>query len=171
MGLVTKAHGRHVKTPSLAKKHMLNHSSLPLTITLHPPPLAPVCRTADESTRWVRFKPFAEGTQWRYQFVPDQKYGLYPQLANAKPFVAAPATIKAITGNKDSKKGPVFQPQRNDYQATYELGAKGSTKRTQYQTDSAWFWAQGANTSTIAGQWLEIARQVGGALEGFRVMA
>ena len=25
-----------------------------------------------------------------------------------------------------------------------------------------YFWAQGANTSTIAGQWLEDARQVGG---------
>jgi hypothetical protein len=40
------------------------------------------------------------------------------------------------------------------------LGSRLSTSRTKYQAESARFWAQGANTSTINGQWLEIARQV-----------
>lgn len=137
-----------------------------------------------------------------------------------------------IAYNKDTSKGPVFQPPKNDYAETFKLGAKDSKDRKQYDTgqhtawatcvhprhehgyvggltvsvlsqlvnavqqsaglsppitaltlacsvvdglflpaaaallfmcvaaDSAFFWADGANTSAITGHWLDIARQV-----------
>lgn len=54
---------------------------------------------------------------------------------------------------------------RDDYQKTFELGSKDSTKRKQYDADSAWFWADGANTSAITGHFLDIAREVRGRAE------
>jgi len=44
------------------------------------------------------------------------------------------------------------------------MGSKGSKVRKQYDTDSAFFWADGANTSAISGHWLDIAREVGASL-------
>lgn len=49
-----------------------------------------VCRIGDESTRFSGFKPAAPGTKFAYQFVTNQTYGLYPQLANVTPFFLTP---------------------------------------------------------------------------------
>lgn len=92
------------------------------------------CREADASTSLSSFKPAAAGTKFAYQFVPKQKNALYPQLASATPFVASDVDITAIVYNKDPSKGPVFQPPKNDYAKTYELGAKNSKTRKQYDT-------------------------------------
>lgn len=99
-----------------------------------PPPPPPVDREADASVSFAAFKPAAEGTKFAYQFVPKQKYSLYPQLASATPFVASDQDISAIVSNKDPSKGPVFQPPKNDYAKTFELGSKNSKTRKQYDT-------------------------------------
>lgn len=74
---------------------------------------AAIChrRAGDESTAFAGFKPAPNGTgNGAYEFVPGQKYALYPQLARATPFVLSKAEADAIAFNKDPKKGPVFQP-------------------------------------------------------------
>lgn len=80
------------------------------------------------------------------------QYSLYPQLAKTTPFVVPVPVINEII--------KPYKPPKTDYLRTYELGSKTSAKRSQYDTDSAWFWAQGANTSTVMGMWLDIAREV-----------
>jgi hypothetical protein len=99
-------------------------------------------------------------TPFKYQFVPNQTYALYPQLAQATPFILTVAELDSIANNKDQKNGPVFKAPQNDYQKTYEYGSKNSKVRQQYDTDSAWFWADGANTSAISGHFFDIAREV-----------
>jgi hypothetical protein len=47
-----------------------------------------------------------------------------------------------------------------DLAEVYNLGAKDSTQRTPYQTDTAAFWADGANTSAIVGHFYQIAQAV-----------
>lgn len=95
-----------------------------------------LCRAADKSTSFANFKPAPEGTKFAYQFVTqsDQKYGLYPQLANATPFVVGDTYIDAVVNNNNTANGPVFQPPKNDYAQTYELGRKDSKTRKQYDT-------------------------------------
>ncbi|WIA08243.1 hypothetical protein OEZ85_007688 [Tetradesmus obliquus] len=117
-------------------------------------------RAADESTSLSDFKPAAPGTKFSYQFVPEQKFALYPQLADTTPLIVPQQQVDAVAYNKDASAGPVFQPAKDDYAQTYELGSKASKTRKQYDTDSAFFWAAGANTSGIAGAWLDIAREV-----------
>jgi len=73
------------------------------------------CRVEDQSTSWARFKPAPPGTPFKYQFVPNQTYALYPQLAQATPFFLGVAEVDAIVGIKDSKNNPLFKPPRNDY--------------------------------------------------------
>lgn len=67
-------------------------------------------RAGDESTAFANFKPAPNGTVGAYQFAPGQKYALYPQLADATPFVLSKADADAIAFNKDPSKGPVFKP-------------------------------------------------------------
>ncbi|KAF8062070.1 hypothetical protein HT031_004330 [Scenedesmus sp. PABB004] len=117
-------------------------------------------RTADESTRYSGFTPAAAGTPYEYQFVEGQKYALYPQLADATPFVLDESVIDAVVSNKNASTGPVFKPAKDDYLLTYELGGANSPDRSEYNTGSAWFWADGANTSAITGHWIDIAREV-----------
>lgn len=95
-----------------------------------------MCRAADKSTSFANFKPALEGTKFAYQFVTqsDQKYGLYPQLADATPFVVGDAYIDAVVYNNNTANGPVFQPPKNDYTQTYELGRRDSKTRKQYDT-------------------------------------
>lgn len=117
-------------------------------------------RTGDESTRWAMFKPAAAGTLWTYQYAPGQMMSLVPQLGSVTPFKLTNEEKDAIVANTDPSKGPVFRPSRTDYKDTFTKGAKDSKDRTQYETDSVFFWAAGANTSAIPGYWLTIAREV-----------
>jgi len=115
------------------------------------------------SADYPDFKFAPNGTVYAYQQVPGQKYVLYPQVANATPLIATPARLEAIALNKDEKKGPVFAPPKPrgvDYETTYLLGSANSTERTKYDTESAPFWADGANTSAIGGHWLNISLAV-----------
>eukprot|EP00775_Hariotina_reticulata_P009825 gene9825-9983_t len=114
----------------------------------------------DKGAAWARWEPAPAGTPFRYQLVPNQTYALYPQLAQATPFILTVAEVDGIANNKDKKNGPVLKPPQDDYQKTYEYGSKNSKVRKQYDTDSAFFWADGANTSAISGHWLDIAREV-----------
>lgn len=40
----------------------------------------------------------------------------------------------SIANNKDTSKGPVFQPAKTDYADTFKLGSKDSKDRSQYDT-------------------------------------
>lgn len=62
------------------------------------------------------------------------------------------------------------KPAGVDYAATRSLGRNATdTPRKQYDTESALFWADGANTSAISGHWLDIAAKVRGAgVQGFK---
>lgn len=119
-------------------------------------------RTADESTRWAMFKPAEPGTMYAYQNAPNQMMSVFPSLGRATPLKLTTQETEDIAFNKDSSKGPVFKPARDDYKDTFLLGAKDSKQRSQYDTDSAFFWAaSGGNNSAIPGFWLTIAREVG----------
>jgi hypothetical protein len=37
---------------------------------------------------------------WRVQFVPEQKFALYPQLADTTPLIATQQQLDAVVGNK-----------------------------------------------------------------------
>jgi hypothetical protein len=119
---------------------------------------------ATASTGPSSFKFAPNGTLWAYQLAPKQKYALYPQLGNSAPLVSSSVRLTEIAANTDAAKGPVFRPpspdRTVDYETTYKLGNLTSPQRSQYDTDSAFFWADGANTSTIAGHWLNVSLAV-----------
>lgn len=106
---------------------------------------------------------FPDKAPYVYQAAPGQKFALLPQLGDAAPLLASQARLSEIAGNRDLRKGPVFLPPRPhgaDYNATFRLGRNDSAERRAYDTDSAFFWADGANTSGPSGHWLNITFKV-----------
>lgn len=89
-----------------------------------------------------------------------QTFVVHSQGKNATPWLLTCEEADAIAYNSDPSKGPVFRPSRFDYLPTALLGEKNSQLRTQEQSDIAKFWASSGNTSTTAGLWLNIAREV-----------
>ncbi|KIZ03686.1 hypothetical protein MNEG_4271 [Monoraphidium neglectum] len=113
--------------------------------------------TGGASAEYSGFKFGAPGP-FVYQLAPGQKYALYPQLGNAKPFVVPQPELSAIVTNTDAAKGPVFKvPPISDYETARKLGANTTDKAL---GETALFWADGANTSAISGHWLDIAKRV-----------
>jgi hypothetical protein len=88
----------------------------------------------DGVSNYVKFTPSpANGPAGAYQFVTNQTYALYPQLATATPFV--------ISNVSSFDQGPPHPLNSSQYKAdlaeVYVIGVKNSTNRTQYQTDTA----------------------------------
>ena len=112
---------------------------------------------ADGLSNYVAFVPApAGGPAGAYQFTPNQTFTLYPQLATTKPFV--------ITDPNSFDLGPPNAVSSTGYTAdlaeVFNNGVKGSPIRNQYQTDTAYFWADGATTSAITGHFNTIAQKV-----------
>jgi hypothetical protein len=74
--------------------------------------------------------------------------------------------LRAFSENKDPKEGPVFEPPKTheDLIAVVDAGARGSRKRSKYDTDTANFYALGAGlgggSASISGLFLVIAHKV-----------
>ncbi|KAG0601885.1 hypothetical protein M758_11G145400 [Ceratodon purpureus] len=109
-------------------------------------------RAYDGSQEWVKFTPSPPGgPTGKYQFVANQTFVLYPQLATTRPFL-----LKSVK-KYDSHGGPYAIPSAK-YNAEYDelatIGNANSSKQTASFKETAKFWEGGANTSTINGQLL-----------------
>lgn len=123
----------------------------------------PVARSLMKDTvatgfqEWGRFVPSPpNGTAGKWQFTPGQTFALYPQLANAETLVADPRTLAKVAA---AYLPPAVgtKAYNVDYNFTYTYGSVNSTARSAYDSGSPAFWADGANTSAIAGHWLNIS--------------
>jgi hypothetical protein len=63
--------------------------------------------------------------------VPNQTFAIYAQAKHTTPWLLTYEEADQIAYNKDPAKGHVFEPSRDDYLATVDLGRKDSVNRTQ----------------------------------------
>ncbi|GLC38314.1 hypothetical protein PLESTM_000710600 [Pleodorina starrii] len=115
-------------------------------------------RLVDGSSAFADFKPADSSPEnvGRYQLTPGQVSVHYPQVASASGFYLTSKDIDAFTAKMTAFKldDPEYAAQ---LQQTYWLGSATSPNRTEYDTGSARFWAQGDGTSTLAGFWVSAA--------------
>lgn len=119
-------------------------------------------RVDDGYADWSNFQPAPANTTasiGRYQFVPGQTTALYPQLANVDPLVLSQYDVIRLTD--DFHAHDINSTNyTHDLNSVYVYGSLNSPNRSQYDTQSAGFWADGANTSAIGGHWLNISWSV-----------
>jgi hypothetical protein len=107
-------------------------------------------RACDGSQEWIKFTPAPPGgPTGKYQFVANQTFVLYPQLARTRPFL-----IKSVK-SFDRYGGPYAIPSakyNKEYDELATAGNANSSQQTASFRETAKFWEGGANTSTINGQ-------------------
>lgn len=96
------------------------------------------------------------GPPGAYQYTPGQTFVLYPQLATTKTFVISNISEFDI-GPPNALNSTAYTTELAE---VFSFGVKNSTVRSQYQTDTAYFWADGATTSAITGHFNQIAQKV-----------
>ncbi|EIE20494.1 acid phosphatase/Vanadium-dependent haloperoxidase [Coccomyxa subellipsoidea C-169] len=148
-----------------------------------------VSRVNDSTQQWADFKPASaeNGPTGAYAFTPNQTFVLYPQLANATtlatpnanspPSQQAGAAFAQYSNADTLTVGPAqtffsskltqYKPldlssaeYANDFNTTATLGSKNSTARKEYDTETAWFWADLDGTSTVNGHYYTIAKSL-----------
>ncbi|PRW60432.1 PAP2 superfamily [Chlorella sorokiniana] len=109
----------------------------------------------DNFDRYVPFTPAAnDSAPGLYQFTPNQTYSVYPQIAQTKPVV-----LSSVTEFKPAPPNAIGSPEYvADLAEVFVVGRKDSSNRTQEQTDTANFWADGNTTSAVAGHFNQIAQ-------------
>lgn len=85
--------------------------------------------------------------------VAAQTNALYPQLASTVPFTISSSVANFIASqySPNAVSSLTYQAQVN---FTLNYGYSLSTIRSTYDNTSAFFWADGANTSAIGGHWV-----------------
>ncbi|GIL49989.1 hypothetical protein Vafri_6115, partial [Volvox africanus] len=113
-------------------------------------------RLCDGSSSFANFKPGDSSILGLYQFAPNQVTVHYPQVAYATGFYLASKDVDVFTAKLKhfSLSDPEYAKQ---LQETYSLGSASSANRTEYDSGSAQYWAQGGGTSTLAGFWISVA--------------
>jgi hypothetical protein len=118
---------------SLGAYWLVSHSAVTVSVSAAAPLYnrCAHCSSGGEFSRWPDFKPAPEGTPYAYQFVPNQTFAIYGQAKQTTPWLLTYEEADLIAYNKDPAKGHVFEPSRDDYLATVDLGRKDSVNRTQ----------------------------------------
>lgn len=106
-----------------------------------------IFRAYDGSQEWVKFTPSPPGgPTGKYQFVANQTFVLYPQLATTRPFL-----VKSVK-EFDKYGGPYAIPSAK-YNAEYDelatVGNANSSKQTAFFKETAKFWEGGASTNFV----------------------
>ncbi|MDF1816904.1 MAG: twin-arginine translocation signal domain-containing protein, partial [Verrucomicrobiales bacterium] len=82
--------------------------------------------------------------------------GLFPNLGNMEPFAIRSKTQFAPPPFPDIRSKEFAQ----QYEEVYTLGGSDSTRRTDDQTEIAFFWEDGPRGGTVPGAWLHIAMRL-----------
>ena len=112
-------------------------------------------RANDNSSLVVPYTPSTDTGKWR-PTPPGNLPALLPNWPQVNCFVMT-------SGSEFRGSGPPpldSAAYAAAYNETKSLGALNSTTRTAYQTQTAYFWADGGGTSTPPGHWNEIAQVV-----------
>lgn len=111
-------------------------------------------RSDDGSQVFSNFVPAPPGgPPGKYEFTPGQTFALYPQLGTTKPFLISSGA------SFDTQGGPaaLFSAKYNaSLLEVMQYGKNNDSLRTQYQTDTAMFWADVPGTAGVAGHWFNI---------------
>ncbi|EFJ52794.1 hypothetical protein VOLCADRAFT_127323 [Volvox carteri f. nagariensis] len=137
----------------------VSDSQLPTLKTLLVPMIKEIInkRLCDGSSFFANFKPASDtASPGVFRLAPGQVAVHYPQVANANGFYLSSKEVDAFTARLThfTLTDPEYAAQ---LEQTYWLGSKSSTNRSEYDTNSAYFWAQGDGTSTLAGFWINVA--------------
>ncbi|CAL8465032.1 g4567 [Coccomyxa elongata] len=148
-----------------------------------------VSRINDSTQQWADYQPASanNGPVGVYAFTPNQTFVLYPQLANATtiatpkanppPSQQAGAAFAQYSNADTLTVGPAqtffstkltqYKPldlnsaeYADNFNTVASLGSKNSTARKQYDTETAWFWADLDGTSTVNGHYYTIAKSL-----------
>jgi hypothetical protein len=112
-------------------------------------------RKDDGSRRRVAYTPGAEVGVWR-PTPPGYKAALLPQWPGVRPF-----GVRDVTAFRpEAPPALTSAAYTRDFNEVKRLGSRDSTTRTAEQALIAWFWDDGAGTSTPPGHWNRIAQVV-----------
>eukprot|EP00884_Botryococcus_braunii_P023567 jgi/Botrbrau1/9895/Bobra.0080s0024.2 len=114
-------------------------------------------RVDDNSQRWFPFTPAPpNGPPGAWQFTPNQTYALYPQLANTTTFVTpAPGKFANTLLGASKPQAVGTSEYAKELANVASVGEKTSANRSQYESETAPFWAQADGTSQLA-PWLAV---------------